>query len=190
VQPLQPGHAVERIEAVGPHALIAGNSGGDLHLSLVRFDRSAATLAGQHVQGGARQGETRTHGFFYKPTGADDGLLGLPLLGTRGRRRGVFGGSEGSAAVVFLRQRDGQLRALGQLQAAGGVLDDACRASCVDWYGNSRPIFIGQRVFALMGYELVEGRIEQRWGQEAIDERRRVSFAPGGGRGSRYSPFG
>ena len=31
-------------------------------------------------------------------------------------------------------------------------------ASCVDWYGNARPIFLGDRMFALLGYELVEGR--------------------------------
>ena len=27
----------------------------------------------------------------------------------------------------------------------------------MDWYGNARPIFIGDRTFALLGYELVEG---------------------------------
>jgi hypothetical protein len=29
----------------------------------------------------------------------------------------------------------------------------------VDWYGNSRAIFTGGRIFALMGTELVEGRM-------------------------------
>ena len=52
--------------------------------------------------------------------------------------------------------------------------DDACQASCVDWYGNARPIFIGERVYALMGYELVEGRVQG----EAIVEQRRIDFAP------------
>ena len=51
---------------------------------------------------------------------------------------------------------------------------DGCRASCVDWYGNARPIFLGQRVFALMGYELVEGAAAG----DAIRELRRVDFAP------------
>jgi len=40
------------------------------------------------------------------------------------------------------------------------VVADGCQASCVDWYGNSRPIFVGSRTFALMGYELVEGRVD------------------------------
>ena len=34
-----------------------------------------------------------------------------------------------------------------------------CEVSCVDWYGNSRPIFTGGRIFALMGTDLVEGRL-------------------------------
>jgi len=32
--------------------------------------------------------------------------------------------------------------------------------SCVDWYGNARPIFFRGRIFALMGYELVEGTLD------------------------------
>ncbi|MND00709.1 hypothetical protein D3C83_194220 [compost metagenome] len=46
--------------------------------------------------------------------------------------------------------------------------------SCLDWYGNARPIFLNGRIFALLGYELVEGR-ESRG---VIEEVRRVSFAP------------
>ena len=34
----------------------------------------------------------------------------------------------------------------------------SCEVSCVDWYGNARPIFIEQMAYALMGTELVEAR--------------------------------
>ena len=44
--------------------------------------------------------------------------------------------------------------------------------SCVDWYGNTRPLFVSQRVFALMGYELVEGALSGG----RIYEVRRVDF--------------
>jgi hypothetical protein len=44
----------------------------------------------------------------------------------------------------------------------------------VDWYGNARPIFIGDRVYALLGYELVEGRLQG----DGITELRRVNYAP------------
>jgi hypothetical protein len=69
---------------------------------------------------------------------------------------------------------------MGALDATPGASqDDACRASCVDWYGNSRPLFIGSRVFALMGYELVEGAVETFGRSAHIRELRRVSFSPG-----------
>jgi hypothetical protein len=42
-----------------------------------------------------------------------------------------------------------------------GVAGYTCEVSCIDWYGNSRPIFTGGRVFALTGTELVEGRLER-----------------------------
>ena len=80
-----------------------------------------------------------------------------------------------TAAVVFLRNRDLRLTGMGRLSAdAERAVDDQCKASCVDWYGNARPIFIDERVFALMGYELVEGRVAN----ERIVERRRTNFAP------------
>ena len=45
----------------------------------------------------------------------------------------------------------------------------------MDWYGNARPLFLGNRVFALMGYEIVEGALAGN----ALTETRRISFSPG-----------
>jgi hypothetical protein len=53
-------------------------------------------------------------------------------------------------------------------------VDDKCHASCVDWYGNARPLFLRGRVFALLGYELVEGKLDQG----RMVEVRRISYAP------------
>lgn len=155
-------HGVERIEAMGRDAVLVGNAGDDLLFSSLRLDRDAS-LAGVYVHPGARQAETRTHGFFYRPTGTDQGMVGLPVLRGRG------------AAVAFLRNAALRLQGLGQLEARpAGDQDDGCQASCVDWYGNARPIFVGERVFALMGYELVEGHVRDG----RIDERRRIDFTP------------
>ena len=94
-------------------------------------------------------------------------------------------------SVVFLRQRELSFAALGSLQARpGAAADDACKASCIDWYGNARPIFLGDRVFALLGYEIVEGALAGRGAAERIGERRRISFAPRAASNGRYSPFG
>ncbi|MBU1177582.1 hypothetical protein KJ903_00005, partial [Patescibacteria group bacterium] len=58
----------------------------------------------------------------------------------------------------------------------GGSVDevDNCKYSCVDWYGNSRPIFYKDRVLALMGYEMVEGEISG----DSLTEAKRLNFAP------------
>ena len=88
--------------------------------------------------------------------------------------------------MLFLRNERTAFRALGTLDARpdrAGSDDDAdgCVASCVDWYGNSRPLFLRGRVFALLGYELVEGQVTDG----RIREVRRVSYAPRPARVSR-----
>lgn len=166
-------HGVDRIEAMGSGAVVVGSDGRDLHFSGVRLGRSAE-LAGRYVRPEASQGELRSHGFFYRPETEDSGLLGLPVRGPS--RPGSEHLRRGSAAVLFLRNEAFRLVELGALAAddrAGG--DDGCRASCVDWYGNARPLFLRGRVLALLGYELVEGAVEGG----RIREVRRASFAPG-----------
>jgi len=178
VETLRLGHGVERIEAMGAHAVLAGNSGDDLHFSSLDLGQRARP-ATVFVQRDAAQGESRTHGFFYRQDAADPGatelgIVGLPIIGKkRGNARGRY--LDASASVLYLRNRDSHLSRMGELDASDKVSsDDRCKASCVDWYGNARPIFIGQRVFALLGYELVEGQVAD----ERIRERRRTSFAP------------
>jgi hypothetical protein len=46
------------------------------------------------------------------------------------------------------------MSALGIISA--GTTTSECETSCYDWYGNTRPIFLGGRAFALMGSELAE----------------------------------
>jgi hypothetical protein len=175
-QPLALPHGVERIEALGRDAVLVGNAGRDLHFTGIALSGDEARKAGSYVQRDAAQGETRTHGFFYKAEARESGLLGLPVVGGSNRQ----GLRSESAAVLYLRNRALQLQPVGELRAATtSRQDDQCKASCVDWYGNARPIFLGDRVFALLGYELVEGRIAWRgWPGERIEELRRVNFAP------------
>jgi hypothetical protein len=155
------GHSVERLEALGEDAVAIGSDGRDLHFSSVRLAPYPA-IAGRYTRANARQGETRSHGFFYDQRQA---LLGLPIL-------------HRSASVLYLRNQSLSFAEIGTLDASADAnTNDGCRASCVDWYGNSRPLFIRNRVFALMGYEIVEGQL----GREGIAEVRRVNFSPFGG---------
>ncbi|HEU4561173.1 MAG TPA: beta-propeller domain-containing protein [Longimicrobium sp.] len=166
-------HTVDRIEAMGSGAVVVGSAQRDLHFSGVRLGASRAGLADRYTRRDAAQGETRTHGFFYRPDGEDVGVLGLPIVGSG--RPGSAQLRHGSAAVLYLRNQAFRLRELGELAAGAADADDRCRVSCVDWYGNARPIFLRGRIFALLGYEIVEGREDDG----RIRELRRVNFAPG-----------
>jgi hypothetical protein len=177
-QTLTLGHGVERVEALGRDAVLVGNAGRDLHFTSLRLQGNEARVVGSHVQRDAVQGETRTHGFFYRATAQDDGVIGLPVIGAATGRRGQRGES---ASVLFVRNHALNLAPVGELKSSptAQTRDDQCQASCVDWYGNARPIFLGDRVFALLGYELVEGHVARHsWQGERIEELRRVSFAP------------
>jgi hypothetical protein len=165
-------HGVDRIEAMGEDAVVVGTDGQNLHFSAVRLGRRP-TLAQRYTSAGASQGELRSHGFFYKPDGRDSGILGLPVRSPS--QPGYAHLTEGSASILFLRNRPSRFEELGELAAGvDGGGDDGCRASCVDWYGNARPLFLRGRIFALLGYELVEGTLAGG----RIREARRISYAP------------
>lgn len=188
-------HSVDRIEALGAYPLIIGSQGGDLHFSTiapqtllpttntgwqgVRRDEIRvlpniqAIRVGEFKLPGAAQGETRSHGFFYKPSDTHNGVLGLPF-----RSNGSHGWHQlknVSNGIVFVENNDLKLAELGILASSPSPNgNDYCRASCTDWYGNSRPLFVKGRIFALMGYELVEGKIVR--GQ--MVETQRLDFSP------------
>ena len=165
-------HGVDRIEAMGSDAVVVGSDGTNLHFTSVRLG-DQASVAGNYIRRDASQGELRSHGFFYKPDNAGGGLVGLPI--SRPARAGYRHLFENSAAILFLRNNALRLDELGELAAnADGAVDDGCRASCVDWYGNARPLFIRNRVLGLLGYEIVEGAIAGG----RLRETRRVSYAP------------
>ena len=165
-------HGVDRIEALGANAVIVGSDGRDLHFTSLRL-AATAVAHDRYTRQNAAQGETRSHGFYYKPDSDNDGLVGLPIVG--GDRAAARQLRQNSAAVLFLRNQSLRLTELGALDSRPNAgTNDGCRASCVDWYGNARPIFVNNRVFALMGYEIVEGRVSGN----QIAEVQRVSFAP------------
>ena len=164
-------HGVDRIEQMGKDAVVIGTNGTDLYFSPVRLGRTPV-IKQSYARNNASQGELRSHGFFYKPDGKDSGLLGLPIA--RQGRPGYMHLVEGSAAILFLRNNSLSFDEMGELAANDTSTNDNCKASCVDWYGNARPLFIKNRVFALLGYELVEGKLTG----SRILESRRVNYSP------------
>lgn len=165
-------HGVDRIEQMGSDAVVVGTDGKDLHFSSIRL-APFPELASRYTRKDASQGELRSHGFFYKPDGPDSGTLGLPIsVAGRAGYNHLF---ESSAAILFLRNESLHLEEVGELAARPEkAVDDGCRASCVDWYGNARPLFVRGRVLALLGYEIVEGNLEDG----RMHELRRVNYSP------------
>ena len=170
---LKLGHGVDRIEQMDASAVIVGTDGKDLHFTSLRLGHWPEIVS-RYTRQGASQGELRSHGFFYKSDGEESGTLGLPIsVPGRAGYRHLF---EDSAAILFLKNDSLSFKEVGELDARPQrAINDRCRASCVDWYGNARPLFLRGRVFALLGYELVEGRIDDG----RMREVRRVSYAPG-----------
>ena len=166
-------HGVDRIEQMGADAVVVGTDGRNLHFTSVRLG-GWPEIVSRYTRQGASQGELRSHGFFYKPDGDSTGTLGLPIsVPGRAGYRHLF---ENSAAILFLRNDSLQFSEVGELSAQPErAINDQCRASCVDWYGNARPLFVKGRMFALLGYELVEGRLDDG----RMRELRRISYAPG-----------
>ncbi len=165
-------HGVDRIEQMGSDAVVVGTDGKDLHFTAVRLGESPE-VADRFVRKDVSQGELRSHGFFYRFDESDSGILGLPI--SKPGRPGYRHLFEESAAILFLRNNSLRFEEVGELAARPErAADDACRASCVDWYGNARPLFVRGRVLALLGYEIVEGTLDDG----RVRELRRVSYAP------------
>ncbi|HEX8572648.1 MAG TPA: beta-propeller domain-containing protein [Allosphingosinicella sp.] len=170
-------HSVDRLDLLGSDAIAIGAASSGLGFTTVELPAGGPRLGDKYLLPDAAEGETRSHAFFFSPDretpdGAS-GTLGLPVAKRADPALARFFGS--SAAMLFLRRDERRLSAAGELEAqTKGVADDGCQASCVDWYGNARPIFLGGRTFALLGYELVEGRIDRG----RIREVGRISFAP------------
>ena len=102
---------------------------------------------------GAAEAEARSHAFFFKPDRENGGgVFGLPVTGSS--KHGWWGSSV--ANIAFFGVSDKGTLALQGAVSASKNAKGTCETSCIDWYGNTRPIFLRDRIFALMGSELAE----------------------------------
>ena len=185
VVPLPVEHTINRVERVGDDVVMSGYrdaSGLELsYLSLRATPRVSSTVK----LDGRYESEGRSHAFNSLPEPTGGALMGIPtVVLEKDAPRWWF---RSAASDVSFLQVDpgGALASLGPLatsvkQERGpyGLEDQkipgyVCEVSCVDWYGNTRPIFTEGRVFALTGAELIEGKVEGG----AIREVRRLLVA-------------
>jgi hypothetical protein len=167
-------HNAIRIERAGNDAVVTGYRNAEgLSLSYVGLGR-APRLASTTLLPGRFESEGRSHAFNAWVRGDGSGLIGIPT--SRREWRSGRGWSDSSSSELSFIALDTakRLESAGELAPGDSKVDSgySCQVSCIDWYGNSRPIFTGGRIFALMGTSLVEG--EMRRGR--IGERGRVDL--------------
>jgi len=188
-RPLTIGHTVIRAERVADDILLTGyRDGRGLSLTLIGLD-GRPRIASTALLPGRYESEGRSHAFNSRIDADGSGLMGLPTVrqvSDSDRDSWRSRASDLSFLALDTRRR---LRPIGTLERRFDYVDEydnttrvadedgvpgyQCEVSCIDWYGNSRPIFTDGRIFALSGAELIEGRIENG----RIRELRRLNFA-------------
>lgn len=154
-------HNVIRVESIGKAAVLTGYK-DDAGLSISLIDlQGAARLSSTVTLAQRYESEGRSHAYnaAIEPDGS--GIMGVPTVKpVEGSYRWVWRSDASDVSFLSLA-RQGELRPLGELTARKDARHGGykCEVSCVDWYGNTRPIFTGGRVFALAATELVEGRV-------------------------------
>jgi hypothetical protein len=168
-------HGVLRIERAGASNIALTGYRNDEGLSVSLLDlRARPRITDTHLLAGRFESENRSHA-FNSLIGPEGGLMGLPTVGgVKQSGRWVFR-SQGSDLSFLSVTGAGQLNDMGLLNANEHAQDPSyhCEVSCIDWYGNSRAIFTGGRIFALSGTEMIEGGISGN----RIGERRRLNLS-------------
>ena len=174
-------HAPRRIERVGEHAIVVSEPRIDyvaegLSVQPIWLDRHGGWDPDPVVFPDAFELENRSHAFNFTLDRVGDmddetfAVFGLPVGMLRretlreiryGRYTHLEHTSMPAIAYATLDD-DGGLRRMGALFAhPGPETFEECEMSCVDWYGAYRPFFLGDRVFGLLGHELIEAEVER-----------------------------
>jgi hypothetical protein len=159
-QELTIGHSAIRIERLGQDALVNGYApdAKGLHVSVVGLNRQARVIDSLLLPN-RFESEGRNHAFNYTFEG-DDIVMGLPTIqrDIDAHQRYWYSDESDLSYIRFAKKR---LTPLGVLavtpkKESAEPSDYECEVSCIDWYGNARPIFTPDGWFGLMGTELVE----------------------------------
>ena len=162
------GHTVVRAEQAGVDIVLTGyrdNQG--LFVTLIDLDRQPRIASSVRLDK-RFESEGRSHAFNSLIEADGSGLMGLPTVRVETSSSLVAWRSTASDLSFLRVDTLGRLHPVGELERRFdygdrrrdvGVPGYSCEVSCIDWYGNSRPIFTDGRVFALTGTEMIEGRI-------------------------------
>jgi hypothetical protein len=155
-------HNIIRVERAGNDAILTGyRSDEGLSVSLLDLGARTPRIAQTQILRNRYESEGRSHAFnaLVRPEG--DGIMGLPTI-TRVKQGHRWAWRSEASDISFLTvNAQNQLGIAGELNADPNARDSSyqCEVSCVDWYGNTRALFIGNRVFGLSATELIEGEL-------------------------------
>ena len=168
------GHGILRVERVGDDMVATGYRGrSGLEFTMIELDGTPRLGATLHLEG-RYESEGRSHAFNSRPEADGGALMGIPTVPrSNDAQRWWFRSGASDLSFVSLGA-DGRLVSAGDLRRGENTgRGYTCEVSCIDWYGNSRPIFTGNRIFALTGTELIEGVLDDG----RVRETRRLDIA-------------
>ncbi|HEX6374649.1 MAG TPA: beta-propeller domain-containing protein [Allosphingosinicella sp.] len=170
VRSLPVRHTVIRAEQAGNDIVVTGYRDREgLLVTLIDLDGRPRVASSVELHR-RYESEGRSHAFNSLIEADGTGVMGLPTIGGESWSSRAAWRSRASDLSFIEVDRAGRLHHAGELQRRfdyadddddddGGIPGYKCEVSCIDWYGNSRPIFTDGRLFALTGTELIEGRI-------------------------------
>ena len=154
-------HDVIRAERLGDDIILTGHhKDKGLYISLLDLDQTPRRADTLFIDG-RYESEGRSHAFNGVTYPDGSGLMGLPTSRRVKDSRRSYWRSKGSDVSFISLEQGGTLSSAGPIFGKGEDAvhpDYECEVSCVDWYGNTRPVFLKGRVFALIGTELIETR--------------------------------
>jgi len=169
-------HNIIRVERAGSDVILTGyRSDEGLSVSLLDLTARTPRIAQTQVLRNRYESEGRSHAFNALVREEGDGVMGLPTI-TRVKQGHRWAWRSEASDISFLTvNAANQLGIAGELTADPNARDSSyqCEVSCVDWYGNTRALFIGNRVFGLSGTELMEGELVNG----RIQERQRLNLS-------------
>lgn len=169
-------HNIIRVERAGGDVILTGyRSDEGLSVSLLDLGARTPRIAQTQILRNRYESEGRSHAFnaLVRPEG--DGVMGLPTI-TRVKQGHRWAWRSEASDISFLTvNAQNQLGIAGELTADPNARDGSyqCEVSCVDWYGNTRALFIGNRVFGLSATELIEGELQNG----RVVERQRLNLS-------------
>ena len=159
-------HNIIRAERVGDDIMLNGyRDQAGLNMTLIGLGKKDAAVRSSILLAKRYESEGRSHAFNSMVDDDGSGLVGVPTV-TGDNEGGYWSWRSDASDISFAtKDADGRLADAGALMALPKEKIEpkegySCDVSCIDWYGNSRPIFTGGRIFGLMGTELVEAKLQ------------------------------